>query len=116
MKDYIDIDNVNNFTCETCDISKVTRKTHHSIDISQSSQILELLHADLCGPINIESYGGAKYLMGSKYLGEIENETWDIDSFFEVSPERNEINQNTETGVLSNFDINNASVEIENDN
>ncbi|GFW36903.1 retrovirus-related Pol polyprotein from transposon TNT 1-94 [Trichonephila clavipes] len=63
IKDYIDIDNVNNFTCETCDISKVTRKTHHSIGISQSSQILELLHADLCGPINIESYGGAKYFM-----------------------------------------------------
>ncbi|GFW20847.1 retrovirus-related Pol polyprotein from transposon TNT 1-94 [Trichonephila clavipes] len=63
MKDYIDIDNVNNFACETCDISKVTRKTHHSFDINQSSQILELLHADLCGPINIESYGGAKYFM-----------------------------------------------------
>ncbi|GFT33270.1 retrovirus-related Pol polyprotein from transposon TNT 1-94 [Trichonephila clavipes] len=63
MKDYIDIDNVNNFTCETCDISRVTRKTHHSIDIYQSSQILELLHADLCGPINIETHGGAKYFM-----------------------------------------------------
>ncbi|GFX70278.1 retrovirus-related Pol polyprotein from transposon TNT 1-94 [Trichonephila clavipes] len=35
-------------------------------------------------------------LRGSNYLGEIENEKWDIDSFFEVSPERNEINQNTE--------------------
>ncbi|GFV05564.1 retrovirus-related Pol polyprotein from transposon TNT 1-94 [Trichonephila clavipes] len=63
MKDYIDIDNVNNFTFETCDISRVTRRTHHSIDTSQSSQILELLHADLCGPINIESYGGAKYFI-----------------------------------------------------
>ncbi|GFS75903.1 retrovirus-related Pol polyprotein from transposon TNT 1-94 [Trichonephila clavipes] len=55
-------------------------------------------------------------LKGSNYLGEIENETWDIDSFFEVSPERYEINQNTENGVLSNFDINNVSVEVENDN
>ncbi|GFX64212.1 retrovirus-related Pol polyprotein from transposon TNT 1-94 [Trichonephila clavipes] len=55
-------------------------------------------------------------LKGSCYLCEIENETWYINSFFEVSPERNEINQNTENGVLSNFDINNASVEIENDN
>ncbi|GFY36790.1 retrovirus-related Pol polyprotein from transposon TNT 1-94 [Trichonephila clavipes] len=63
MKDYFDIGNVNNFTCETCDICKVTRKTHHSIDINQSSQILELLHANLCGPINIESFGGAKYFM-----------------------------------------------------
>ncbi|GFV08285.1 retrovirus-related Pol polyprotein from transposon TNT 1-94 [Trichonephila clavipes] len=45
---------------------------------------------------------------------ESEIETWDIDSFFEVSPERNEINQNTENGVLSNFDINNGPVAIEN--
>ncbi|GFU81500.1 retrovirus-related Pol polyprotein from transposon TNT 1-94 [Trichonephila clavipes] len=50
------------------------------------------------------------------YESEIENETWDIDSFFEVSPERNEINQNTENGVLYNFDINNGPGAIENDN
>ncbi|GFW54203.1 retrovirus-related Pol polyprotein from transposon TNT 1-94 [Trichonephila clavipes] len=55
-------------------------------------------------------------LRGSNYLGEIENETWDIDSFFEVSPKRKEINQNTENGVLSNFYINNGPVAIENDN
>ncbi|GFT35783.1 retrovirus-related Pol polyprotein from transposon TNT 1-94 [Trichonephila clavipes] len=57
-----------------------------------------------------------EYLKGSNYLGEIENETWDIDSFFEVSPVRNEINQNTENGVLYNFDINNGPGAIENDN
>ncbi|GFT94414.1 retrovirus-related Pol polyprotein from transposon TNT 1-94 [Trichonephila clavipes] len=57
-----------------------------------------------------------EYLKSSNYLGEIENETWDIDSFFEVSPERNEINQNTENGVLYNFDINNGPGAIENDN
>ncbi|GFT10124.1 retrovirus-related Pol polyprotein from transposon TNT 1-94 [Trichonephila clavipes] len=57
-----------------------------------------------------------EYLKGSNYLGEIENETWDIDSFFEVSPERNEINQNTENGVLYDFDINNGPGAIENDN
>ncbi|GFU62685.1 retrovirus-related Pol polyprotein from transposon TNT 1-94 [Trichonephila clavipes] len=50
------------------------------------------------------------------YEREIENETWDIDSFFDVFPERNEINQNTENGVLSNFDINNRPEAIENDN
>ncbi|GFV26957.1 retrovirus-related Pol polyprotein from transposon TNT 1-94 [Trichonephila clavipes] len=55
-----------------------------------------------------------EYLKGSNYLCEIENETWDIDSFFEVSPERNEINQNTENGVLYNFDINNGPGAIEN--
>ncbi|GFY15607.1 retrovirus-related Pol polyprotein from transposon TNT 1-94 [Trichonephila clavipes] len=51
------------------------------------------------------------------YESEIENETWDIDSFFLKSlPERNEINQNTENGVLYNFDINNGPGAIENDN
>ncbi|GBN82325.1 Retrovirus-related Pol polyprotein from transposon TNT 1-94 [Araneus ventricosus] len=63
MKDYIDIDDVNDFKCKTCDISKITRKTHPNIDINQSSEILELIHADLCGPIQPESYGGAKYFM-----------------------------------------------------
>ncbi|GBM10056.1 Retrovirus-related Pol polyprotein from transposon TNT 1-94 [Araneus ventricosus] len=63
MKDYIDIDDVNDFKCETCDISKITRKTHPNIDVNQSSEILELIHADLCGPIQPESYGGAKYFM-----------------------------------------------------
>ncbi|GBO22173.1 Retrovirus-related Pol polyprotein from transposon TNT 1-94 [Araneus ventricosus] len=63
MKDYIDIDDVNDFKCETCDISKITRKTHPNIDINQSSEILQLLHVDLCGPIQPESYGGAKYFM-----------------------------------------------------
>ncbi|GFX84903.1 retrovirus-related Pol polyprotein from transposon TNT 1-94 [Trichonephila clavipes] len=52
----------------------------------------------------------------SSYLGEIENETWNIDSFFEVSPERSEINQNTEKGVSSNLEINKAPVAIENNN
>ncbi|GFX24932.1 retrovirus-related Pol polyprotein from transposon TNT 1-94 [Trichonephila clavipes] len=56
-----------------------------------------------------------EYLKGSNYLGEIENETWDIDSFLK-SLERNEINQNTENGVLYNFDINNGPGAIENDN
>ncbi|GFT15358.1 retrovirus-related Pol polyprotein from transposon TNT 1-94 [Trichonephila clavipes] len=57
-----------------------------------------------------------EYLKGSNYLGEIENKAWNNDSFFEVSPERNEINQNTENGVLYNFDINNGPGAIENDN
>ncbi|GFT94649.1 retrovirus-related Pol polyprotein from transposon TNT 1-94 [Trichonephila clavipes] len=35
---------------------------------------------------------------------------------YEISPERNEINQNTENGVLYNFDINNGPGAIENDN
>ncbi|KAF8790199.1 hypothetical protein HNY73_005260 [Argiope bruennichi] len=58
--EYIDI---NDFRCETCDISKITRKTHLDVDVNQSSEILELIHADLCSPIQPESFGGAQYFM-----------------------------------------------------
>ncbi|GFV19623.1 retrovirus-related Pol polyprotein from transposon TNT 1-94 [Trichonephila clavipes] len=65
---------------------------------------------------NITPRKGKEKIPLEIWTGEIENETWYIDSFFEVSPERNEINKNTENGVLSNFDTINVSVEIENDN
>ncbi|KFM59631.1 Retrovirus-related Pol polyprotein from transposon TNT 1-94, partial [Stegodyphus mimosarum] len=63
MKEYIDINGVRDFKCETCDISKITRKSHPNIDINQSSEILELIHSDLCGPVQTESIGGSKYFM-----------------------------------------------------
>ncbi|GBM29160.1 Retrovirus-related Pol polyprotein from transposon TNT 1-94 [Araneus ventricosus] len=96
MKDYIDIDDVNDFKCETCDISKITRKTHTNIDVNQSSEILELLHADLCGPIQPESYGGAKYFMVLvddfsgmyfTYFLKNKNEVFDIFSQFKAKYE-----------------------------
>ncbi|GFV73607.1 hypothetical protein TNCV_1269871 [Trichonephila clavipes] len=73
-------------------------------------------------PYNSESNGKAERanrvllerVRSLLYESEIENETWDIDSFFEVSPERSELNQNTEDGISSNFEINNARVAIEN--
>ncbi|GBM32985.1 Retrovirus-related Pol polyprotein from transposon TNT 1-94 [Araneus ventricosus] len=96
MKDYIDIDDVNDFKCETCDISKIIRKTHPNVDINQSSEILELLHADLCGPIQPESYGGAKYFMVLvddfsgmyfTYFLKNKNEVFDIFSQFKAKYE-----------------------------
>ncbi|GBM51389.1 Retrovirus-related Pol polyprotein from transposon TNT 1-94, partial [Araneus ventricosus] len=96
MKDYIDIDYVNDFKCETCDISKITRKTHPNIDVNQSSEILELIHADLCGPIQPESYGGAKYFMVLvddfsgmyfTYFLKNKNEVFDIFSQFKAKYE-----------------------------
>ncbi|GBM97118.1 Retrovirus-related Pol polyprotein from transposon TNT 1-94 [Araneus ventricosus] len=96
MKDYIDIDDVNDFKCETCDLSKITRKTHPNIDINKSSEILELLHADLCGPIQPESYRDAKYFMVLvddfsgmyfTYFLKNKNEVFDIFSQFKAKYE-----------------------------
>ena len=65
MKSYIDtkMDNINNFKCDVCDISKIARKHHPSVDTDQSSEILELLHLDLCGLVKPESFGDEKYFM-----------------------------------------------------
>ncbi|GBM77519.1 hypothetical protein AVEN_55646-1 [Araneus ventricosus] len=96
LKDYIDIDDVNDFKCGTFDISKVTRKTHPNVDINQSSEILKLFHADLCGPIQPESYGGTKYIMvlvddfSGMYLNYFlknKNEVFDIFSQFKAKYE-----------------------------
>ncbi|GFX56678.1 retrovirus-related Pol polyprotein from transposon TNT 1-94 [Trichonephila clavipes] len=79
-----------------------------------SSKTMSTKH---CNSINLTITNGSNVpqLRCSNYLAEIENEAWDIDSFFEVSTERNENNQNTENGVSSNFEINNGPVAIEND-
>lgn len=63
MKNYIDVDVNSEFSCEACDIGKITRKNHPTVNVDQSSKILELLHVDLCGPIQIESLGKSKYFL-----------------------------------------------------
>ncbi|GBM26727.1 hypothetical protein AVEN_175882-1 [Araneus ventricosus] len=40
MKDYIDVDDVNDFKCETCDIREKTRNTHPNVDINQVLKFL----------------------------------------------------------------------------
>lgn len=52
----------NNVMCKQCQLEKMTkfnfkRKTYLSNDI------LELVHSDLCGPIEVKSYYGDKYFI-----------------------------------------------------
>lgn len=49
-------------TCEDCVYGKQER-TPFKVSKKQSSDILELIHTDLCGPMEKESLGGAKYFM-----------------------------------------------------
>lgn len=48
------------FTCEVCDKGKIHQLPYKD-SVNYSTEKLELVHSDICGPFNIESIGGAKY-------------------------------------------------------
>ena len=39
------------------------RKPFKSVDHEQSTKKLELIHSDICGPIQVESIGGSRYFV-----------------------------------------------------
>ncbi|KAC9449885.1 hypothetical protein E3N88_45811 [Mikania micrantha] len=47
-------------TCEGCMLGKQTRKPFPK-DAWRASQLLQLVHADLCGPMQVKSLGGSSY-------------------------------------------------------
>lgn len=51
-----------NLTCLTCKQGKQTRLPFKS-EGSRAKNVLDLVHSDLCGPMETETLGGAKYFM-----------------------------------------------------
>ena len=49
--------------CEGCGLSRPRPHPHRPLDLShRSTRPLELLHADVVGPIRVQSWGGSKYM------------------------------------------------------
>ena len=48
--------------CESCQIGKQLKKSHKVLQQITTTRILELLHMDLMGPMQVESIGGRKYI------------------------------------------------------
>ena len=49
--------------CEGCELSRPRPHPHRPVDLSRrSTRPLELFHADLAGPIRVQSWGGSKYM------------------------------------------------------
>ena len=49
--------------CEGCELSRPRPHPHRPVDLShRSTRPLELVHADLAGPIRVQSWGGSKYM------------------------------------------------------
>ncbi|CAJ2667397.1 unnamed protein product [Trifolium pratense] len=49
--------------CGECQIGKQTKVSHQKLQHLSTSRVLELLHMDLMGPIQVESFGGKKYVL-----------------------------------------------------
>ncbi|CAM9000270.1 unnamed protein product [Rhodiola kirilowii] len=49
--------------CGECQVRKQTKTSHPNISQIFTNRPLELIHMDLMGPIQVESYGGKKYVL-----------------------------------------------------
>jgi transposase InsO family protein len=49
--------------CEACVKGKMARQPFHTDNEIKSTRVLELVHSDVCGPMQTESLGGSKYVV-----------------------------------------------------
>ena len=49
--------------CEACVIGKCHRLPHHSQKAIKSKEKLQLVHNDVCGPMQTQSFGGSRYFI-----------------------------------------------------
>ncbi|GJZ41573.1 retrovirus-related pol polyprotein from transposon TNT 1-94 [Tanacetum coccineum] len=54
---------VKDHLCSSCELGKVKRKSFHTKTTPSSKRRLQYLHMDLCGPIQVESINGKKYVL-----------------------------------------------------
>ena len=61
---YLPMLSFSNFSvCEHCQYGKQTRSVHQNINSDSSTQPLDLVHTDVCGPMPTRSLGGALYFV-----------------------------------------------------
>lgn len=53
----------NDFSCITCSLCKISAKPFKPVGTTVTSNALELVHTDICGPMRVESEGGALYFI-----------------------------------------------------
>ena len=52
-----------NFQCEPCALGKMHRLPFPKRSLSRAKLIYETIHSDLCGPLQIDSVGGSRYIL-----------------------------------------------------
>lgn len=61
--DGLDFEEDEEFFCEACQLGKQSRKSHPSSHKVKVKEIGEMVHSDVCGPMNIESPRGSRYFV-----------------------------------------------------
>jgi transposase InsO family protein len=54
---------IEQFDCVDCNVMKATRLSFRRWGMRRVDEILKLVHSDICGPIRVDSLGGAKYIL-----------------------------------------------------
>lgn len=79
---------VDNFSCEHCHIEKSHRRSFEKSDNKRVCEPGEMIHSDVCGPMQTESLGGARYFLlfkdeatGFRYVYFIKNKSDVFDCF-----------------------------------
>ena len=49
--------------CEACVQGKCHQQPHYSLKTIRSKEKLELVHTDVCGPMQTQSFGGSRYFI-----------------------------------------------------
>ena len=52
-----------NVNCEGCLLGKMSKVSFPKKSMNRATKRLELIHTDLCGPMQIESHAGSKYVL-----------------------------------------------------
>ena len=57
-------------TCKPCLMGKVT-KTPFSETMERATDLLEIIHTDVCGPMSVEARGGYRYFLTYHYRNQL---------------------------------------------
>ena len=49
--------------CEACTLGKMQKTSCPKLSMHRAEKPLELVHSDLCGPMQVESTGGSRYML-----------------------------------------------------
>lgn len=60
--------------CESCEMGKQSRRSFPRSSQSNTSNVLELIHSDVCGPMQTESINGSKYFL--TFIDDYSRMTW----------------------------------------
>ena len=59
----VNIKGNNDMSCESCVLGKMHKSSCPNESQNRASQLLEIIHTDVCGPMQIDSMGGSRYFV-----------------------------------------------------